>query len=487
MPTNVKLRKLLHRKSWELCTPSIGPSQAVNSGAGSFIVSDKFDLIPNSLAYFVAGTSAIYRYDGDEDSWVQLPNSGLTGTFGAGACGEFRALGAMGGVFTQTATGGTTSTIVTNRTIVRSLAGRKIRVIAGTGVGYEADIVSNTLGANAVLTVPTHSVAFDATTQFQIFSGSLWTYIPGAAGANGFGVYDLATNAWTARATLAAIAWGTDGQLVSTIGALGAFATGTATAGAAATLTNSGKAWLTNMWANYQIRITAGTGAGQIRTIASNTGTVITVSSNWTINPDATSQYSIEGNGDFFYLLGNNAVTLYRFQVSTNTWTTLAPTAARAAALGAGGTASWMNAITGWDSETPSVIQASPEIRRQNGRYIFSFRGGATNALDIYDIAATTWISNVSYGNQFETFTTGSHHCDDGESIYIQKEATGRIMRFNPVSWSMQSFAATPLAQGAAVVGQKMFLLPYSDGGTKINFLYTQAHTSNVLSRILLI
>ena len=113
MAITVNLRKLLHRKSWELCTPSLGPSQAINTAAGSFVVSDKFDLIPNSLAYFVAGVSAIYRYDGDEDAWLQLPNSGLTGTFGAGACGEFRAMAAMGGVFTQTATAGTTTTITT--------------------------------------------------------------------------------------------------------------------------------------------------------------------------------------------------------------------------------------------------------------------------------------------------------------------------------------------------------------------------------------
>lgn len=315
----------------------------------------------------------------------------------------------------------------------------------------------------------------------------MWTYIPGASNANGFGVYDLATNAWTSRAILSAVVWGTDAQLVSTIGAAGAFATGTATSGGLNTITRSTASWLTNMWANYQIRITGGTGAGQIRTIASNTATAITVSSNWAVNPDATSIYAIEGNGDFFYLMGNNAVTLYRFQVSTNTWTTLNPTAARAGAMGAGGTASWMNAITGWDSESPTTLQASPSLVRQNGRYIFSFRGGATNILDVYDISANTWISGVSYGNQFETFTTGSSCCDDGEMIYIQKEATGRIMRFNPTSWTMQSFAATPIANGAAVVGQKIFILPYTDGATKINFLYAQGHTLNVLSRMLLI
>lgn len=68
---------------------------------------------------------------------------------------------------------------------------------------------------------------------------------------------------------------------------------GTATAGAASTLTDSSKSWTTNIWTGYQIRIVAGTGAGQTRTVASNTSTVITVSSSWGTNPDTTSQYQI--------------------------------------------------------------------------------------------------------------------------------------------------------------------------------------------------
>ena len=193
MATTFNLRKLLHRKSWEMCTPSLGPLSAVNTANGSFMVSDKTNLIPNSLAFFISGVSNIYRYDGDEDSWVQLPNSGLTGTFAAGSCGEFRAMSAMGGVFTQTATGGTTTTIITNKTIVRNISGRRIRVVAGSGVGYDGTIASVQLGANSVITVTTPSaVAFDATTQFQVFSGSVWFMNAGTT-AVGFGVYDLAT------------------------------------------------------------------------------------------------------------------------------------------------------------------------------------------------------------------------------------------------------------------------------------------------------
>jgi len=68
---------------------------------------------------------------------------------------------------------------------------------------------------------------------------------------------------------------------------------GTATAGGASTLTDSGQSWTTNIWATGTITITKGTGIGQTRTISSNTGTVITVSSPWTTPPDGTSGYRL--------------------------------------------------------------------------------------------------------------------------------------------------------------------------------------------------
>jgi hypothetical protein len=480
MTTTVNLRKLLHPKRWEMNTPA-----PVNTAAGSFLVSDKYDLINGAKAFYVQAAATIYMYEGDEDSWIQLPASGITGTFGAGACGEFRALGAMGGTFNQTSTAGGASSITTNKTIVRSLAGMRLRVISGTGVGFDGTVVSNTLGANAVIT--TSGGTFDATTVFELFSGSLWFFC-GGAGAVGFRVYDRATNTWTAKSvTGIPTPFGTDGQLVSTIGSAKSFATGTATAGAATTITNALKAWGTNMWANNQIRITAGTGVGQIRTIASNTGTVITVSSAWTVNPDATSVYSIEGNRDYMYLLGNNAVTMYRYTVSTDTWATLSPTAARAGAAAAGLSANWIDNATGWDNETLVPNLQAATLYRQNGRYIYSFRGGATSTLDVYDIAANTWVSGVTYGNQQETFTTGSSYVDNDGIIYIHKESTNRYFAFDVARHILTGLTTNFTVQGAVVVGNKLFILPYNDGGTEVLFLYTLMHTGAILNRQVLV
>lgn len=567
MPISVNLRSMLHKKSAEMCAQNL----AGNTAAGAFIVSDKSDIIPgHRQTYYVGGASAIYEYSADEDAWMQLPNSGIAGTFGAGACGEFRSISAPGGAITLTATAGSTTTLTTSLTIVRSLAGCFVRTVAGTGVGYIGIIASNTLGANAVITVRTASgVAFDNTTQFQMFGGSLWFFNSGA-GAVGFSVYDRATNAWTSRSvTGLPTTFGTDGQLVSTPSMSSNCGyrvdSGTASAATATTLTDSTKSWGTNVhvgkyvvisggpgeggrrlitsntstaltlegsawpptgtpttastyviegagfvqaiatsatattislstatwpssgWVTFQVRIMAGTGAGQIRTITASTGTQLTVST-WTVTPDSTSVFRIEGNDDYMYLAGNNAVTLYRYSVSGNSWSTLSPGAARAAAMGAGGTVDWIDGVKDalWNNGAYGAHYTTTLIR-QNGRYLYSLRGAAGAVLDVYDIAANTWISGVAYGNALPTFTTGSCSVDMDGSIYVQKEATGVIYRLNVAENALEPFALNPYPQGAAVVGDKMFVQTLREGSVDIRYLYTLGHTRSELVRWLII
>lgn len=485
MTTTVKLRKLLHRKAWESCT-----SAPTSTTSGGFTVSDKYDLNNGSRAFMMTSASAVYMYEGNEDAWLALPVSGATGTFAAGSCGEYRSLGAMGGVFTQVAAAGTTTKITTASSITRSLAGCRLRVVAGSGVGYEGVVESNTLGGGAVLTVaPANDAPFDATTQFQVYSGSLWFFNAGTT-AVGFRVYDVATNTWTARSvTGIPTAWGTIGQLVSTMGSAKSFAVGTASAGAASTLTNASKAWTANMWTNYQLRITGGTGKGQIRAVTSNTSTVLTTATAWTVVPDATSIYSLEGNDDVFFLMGNNSATAYRFSVAANAWTTLAPTAARAGGMSNGATADWVDNAGGWDNEV-AIPHYTTWLNKQNGRYIYSFRGAGQSTLDVYDIVANTWISAIAYGNQSETFNTGSHSIDLDGFIYVVKESTGRVFKFEVDKNRLLPLATntTQAALGGTVVeGDKMFILPYSDGGTTILFAYFLRHSGSEMVRMLLI
>jgi hypothetical protein len=70
-------------------------------------------------------------------------------------------------------------------------------------------------------------------------------------------------------------------------------ASGTATAGTSTTLTDSSKTFVTNQFQNFVLFIAGGTGAGQKRTIASNTATVLTVTEAFTVTPNTTSTYTI--------------------------------------------------------------------------------------------------------------------------------------------------------------------------------------------------
>ncbi len=58
-------------------------------------------------------------------------------------------------------------------------------------------------------------------------------------------------------------------------------------------LVDATKNWTVNGWANYLIKITSGTGYGQVRHISSNTATTLTISTAWTTWPDLSSTYAI--------------------------------------------------------------------------------------------------------------------------------------------------------------------------------------------------
>ena len=478
MPTTNGNRKLLDLKRWEQVTPA--PSATV---AGSFIASSRHF---RQQQLYVNATTTAWLYNPFEDGWVQVPSPALAGTFGAGAAGVAGSwsTGTTVAAASLTATGGTTSTIVTNQTLARSLAGYSIHILAGPNAGVTLQIVSNTVGANATITVVAQASAFSASTVYRLCTPVWYVVGAGTLASASFRKYDWATNTWTTlQQTGLPATIGTDGKLITTPSWLNAnyyqFATGTATAGGASTLTNTGKAWKVNSWTNYQIRIVSGTGAGQIRTIASNTATVITTSAAWTTQPDATSVYSIEGNDDFVYYLGNNAVTLFRYSITSNTWTTLSPTAARAAAPGAGMSAHWVYGETNttWTNENTII----------NGKRIYSFRGAAGAVLDYYDIAANTWVSGVSYAPATETFTTGSKYTYINDKLYIQKDATNRWFEYDFADQAMNGWTTMPVVQGGATVGDTAFDVTYYDGATEIHYVYMLMNSSTIMYRQMII
>jgi len=74
------------------------------------------------------------------------------------------------------------------------------------------------------------------------------------------------------------------------LGGTGGTSTGSNTT---STLNDTGKTWTTDQWVNYRVEIISGTGVGQTRRVISNTATQLTVATNWSVTPDATSKYEV--------------------------------------------------------------------------------------------------------------------------------------------------------------------------------------------------
>ena len=123
-----------------------------------------------------------------------------------------------------------------------------------------------------------------------------WVYISSGTGESQ--IRQISSNTGT---TLTWSSSGTAPDSTSRYIILG-FDAGTATAGASTTMTDSTKSWVVNKWTNYSVRILAGTGAGQTRSIASNTSTALTIIGTWTTNPDTSSVYAIQGDVDKLYI-----------------------------------------------------------------------------------------------------------------------------------------------------------------------------------------
>lgn len=84
---------------------------------------------------------------------------------------------------------------------------------------------------------------------------------------------------------------------------------GTATSGTASTLTDTSKLWSSAQFKyNYAIRLTNGTGSGQVRWVSGSDAATIYVVPNWTTNPNGTTTYELfRGFGEAKVKIVNNA------------------------------------------------------------------------------------------------------------------------------------------------------------------------------------
>ena len=468
---------LLHRKEWQTMTPAV-----TASAIGTIVVADQSG--NDNTALVLNSGTVHYLYHHDEDDYVQITSGAFGGTWVAGVCGVYYPWS-----LTYTATGGTTTTVtVANATFNLNgfVVNQTIEFLSGTAtnIGLRRTITAITTTGIGTLTLTLDSavnavVANNDT--FRVSSGSFFVMSSGTLAANCWKRYDKATGTWTDRAfATGGTTNGTDARVVSPCIHGTTYDSGTASSGSSTTVVDSTKAWTASQWINYQVRITAGTGRGQVRVITANTGTTLTIAAGATI--DSTSEYVIEGDENAIYYMGNNAVTMYKYSISGNAWSTVVVTGARAGAPVAGMGADFVGktGITEWADIT----------NIKDGRYIYSVRG-TSGIIDRYDITSLAWVATtgVPYQPFITTFNNGDSTFLNGRYLYILKEGTAaipiRIYKYSVRGNYLEPVATDWYLGGAAVVGNKVWVKNLSTAGT-VKWLYYMSGTSNIVRRIML-
>jgi hypothetical protein len=293
----------------------------------------------------------------------------------------------------------------------------------------------------------------------------------------------------------------------------GAYGTGTygvATDGSNTTLIDTSKNWPINHWARTnssggttsarKIRIISGTGAGNEILIVSNTSNTLTFASQ-SFSIDNTSIYIIMENFGIAtagstttmsdnsqcwpvsYLKGYRVKFLYgtsagnEYTITDNTTSTV---------TFATGTAP--DTTTGYVILAPAnrgsgvgSIHTYGSSNTELRKYIYLFRGGATPEIGRYDLTTKTYntVFNTSYP---ESFSTGSMYAYDGQdAIYITKDATGKIFKYNILTNIITNIGVVPYGMSTATIGNRM-AVKYAEDGTK--YLFIARHSGQEMWRL---
>lgn len=395
---------------------------------GTQVTTNTFRISSGRFFVIMSGTLSATtqkQFDVATQAWSAVTNTGLPATLATDGAMVSTARHCPVLANGSASSGSTTTLVDTSQNwIVNQWAGMYVMMVSGTGAGQCLKILSNTA---TILTFAT-AVAPAAATIYQIRGGA-------------------------------------------------AVASGVATSGSATTLVNSGKTWTVNQWTNYQCRILSGTGAGQKSKIASNTATTLTIASGATI--DSTSVYEIEPLEDSIYLLGNNAVTMYLYSISGNSWSTVAPTTARGAAPVAGMSGEFV-------SYTGDPLWANESVN-QEGRYIYSFRGGNANTLDRFDIAGGTagagaW-ANLPQTTA-EIIASGACVAYSTRFLYIRiAGAAYRFLKYDIPGNEILPLSVNMFGDNAGTVGNKNWVKSLDPSET-IQWLYSIQASTTVMHRL---
>jgi len=201
---------------------------------------------------------------------------------------------------------------------------------------------------------------------------------------------------------------------------------------------------------------------------------VVSVVTNTTINISATIT-SATGTSVWVWAAG-----------VANNWITNTPTAARGGVAAGGMGTVYLAQV----NDTEWSRQYGPRNTttfRQNGRYLYSWRGGTP--LDVYDMATNSWVgSSVLYGGASnESFGAGSSWFELDGYVYVQQSATGKFYRFDASKNEMIPIGTNSNLQGAAVNGNRLYVDKYFDrsNGQSLRILYWAINTGTNLYRLI--
>jgi hypothetical protein len=291
--------------------------------------------------------------------------------------------------------------------------------------------------------------------------------------------------------------------------------TGIATGGTLTTLIDTTKNWPINYFATTTptgasntgriVRIIAGTGAGASATITSNTSNTLTFATQ-SAAPDNTSVYEILDN----YGVATATGTTTNLTDSTQNWPINIFAGKRVRILSGNGQVN-ESTISGNTQTTLSfstiggtpdvssayaILEPSPRgagngmvaIKNSsnsalNGKYIYMMRGGTSNEIGRYNIT-TEQFEFLTYFPFTETFTTGTMWVyDNADRIYIQKDATGRIMYYDLLRNQIYNSSTIPYGMGTGNPGNKMEIVTTADG---LKYLYIGRHNGQEFWRTLI-
>jgi hypothetical protein len=374
-----------------------------------------------------------------------------------------------------TTTGSTSAVTLSWNRIPGATSYKVYRSIANSFAGADVSVTSGTAG-NLLIT----TLTVGSSTGFTSYTDN--------ANAGSAGTPNSTTHIATASqnylksvdATYLPSTWGTDGRLISTFnygetympsGTLGSpGSTQTATSGTAYVLNHTGKIWTTNQWTNYQVRITGGTGIGQVRTISANantqltvavqtqtsstvsasasipvssstgiavgqqitgngisgmcvvasiSGNTITASSAQTITSGTTLTFGVPWNtvpdGTSTYVIEGNEEALYLTGNNSTPFYKYSITNDQWLIMTARGAAAGAACMTHYIGRTNNTTWAD-ETNIKDGRYIYSFVGSSNTTLHRFDITANAGLGAWSTNSTGLT-TTSNNITASGASV----------------------------------------------------------------------